>query len=83
MVLKSLAYLNKGSLDEASKVGFSFKQIFFFKLKVIFMWIKNWLIPTLQIMEDLLSSYPDLAEAHALEGLINFTKKDYLQAEKW
>ncbi|KAK2495591.1 hypothetical protein MC885_006993 [Smutsia gigantea] len=53
LVLKSLAYLNKGSLDEASK-----------------------------IMEDLLSSYPDLAEAHALEGLINFTKKDYLQAEK-
>ena len=34
-------------------------------------------------MEDLLSSYPDLAEAHALEALIHFTKKDYLQAEKW
>ncbi|ELK11514.1 Tetratricopeptide repeat protein 37 [Pteropus alecto] len=53
LVLKSLAYLNKGSLDEASK-----------------------------IMEDVLSSYPDLAEAHALEALIHFTKKDYLQAEK-
>uniref|UniRef100_A0A9L0RXB6 SKI3 subunit of superkiller complex n=1 Tax=Equus caballus TaxID=9796 RepID=A0A9L0RXB6_HORSE len=53
LVLKSLAYLNKGSLAEASK-----------------------------IMEDLLSSYPDLAEAHALEALIHFTKKDYLQAEK-
>ncbi|XP_027461743.1 tetratricopeptide repeat protein 37 isoform X2 [Zalophus californianus] len=53
LVLKSLAYLNKGSLDEASK-----------------------------IMEDLLSSYPDLAEVHALEALIHFTKKDYLQAEK-
>nr|XP_010947855.1 tetratricopeptide repeat protein 37 isoform X1 [Camelus bactrianus]XP_045368477.1 tetratricopeptide repeat protein 37 isoform X1 [Camelus bactrianus] len=53
LVLKGLAYLNKGSLDEASK-----------------------------IMEDLLSSYPDLAEAHALEALIHFTKKDYLQAEK-
>uniref|UniRef100_A0A8C9PJP0 Superkiller complex protein 3 n=1 Tax=Spermophilus dauricus TaxID=99837 RepID=A0A8C9PJP0_SPEDA len=34
------------------------------------------------IMEDLLSSYPDLAEVHALEALIHFTKKDYLQAEK-
>ena len=54
LVLKGLAYLNKGSLDEASK-----------------------------IMEDLLSSYPDLTEAHALEALIHFTKKDYLQAEKW
>uniref|UniRef100_A0A8D1NUC5 Superkiller complex protein 3 n=1 Tax=Sus scrofa TaxID=9823 RepID=A0A8D1NUC5_PIG len=53
LVLKGLAHLNKGSLDEASK-----------------------------IMEDLLSSYPDLAEAHALEALIHFTKKDYLQAEK-
>ncbi|XP_057594875.1 SKI3 subunit of superkiller complex protein [Hippopotamus amphibius kiboko] len=53
LVLKGLAYLNKGSLGEASK-----------------------------IMEDLLSSYPDLAEAHALEALIHFTKKDYLQAEK-
>uniref|UniRef100_A0A3Q1LTF4 Superkiller complex protein 3 n=1 Tax=Bos taurus TaxID=9913 RepID=A0A3Q1LTF4_BOVIN len=53
LVLKGLAYLNKGSLDEASK-----------------------------IMEDLLSSYPDLTEVHALEALIHFTKKDYLQAEK-
>uniref|UniRef100_A0A2K5C7N2 Superkiller complex protein 3 n=1 Tax=Aotus nancymaae TaxID=37293 RepID=A0A2K5C7N2_AOTNA len=53
LVLKSLAYRNKGSLDEAAK-----------------------------IMEDLLSSYPDLAEVHALEALIHFTKKDYLQAEK-
>uniref|UniRef100_A0A673SPI0 Tetratricopeptide repeat domain 37 n=1 Tax=Suricata suricatta TaxID=37032 RepID=A0A673SPI0_SURSU len=53
LVLKSLAYLNKGSLDEASK-----------------------------IMEDLLSSYPDLAEVHYLEALIHFTKKDYPQAEK-
>lgn len=34
-------------------------------------------------MEDLLSSYPDLTEAHALEALIHFTEKDYLQAEKW
>ncbi|XP_058132310.1 superkiller complex protein 3 isoform X2 [Dasypus novemcinctus] len=53
LVLKSLAYLNKGLLDEATK-----------------------------IMEDLLSSYPDLAEAHALKALIHFTRKDYLQAEK-
>ncbi|ELV10157.1 Tetratricopeptide repeat protein 37 [Tupaia chinensis] len=35
-----------------------------------------------QIMEDLLSSYPELVEARALEALIHFTKKDYLQAEK-
>ncbi|XP_048187071.1 tetratricopeptide repeat protein 37 [Perognathus longimembris pacificus] len=54
LVLKGLAYLNKGSLDEATK-----------------------------IMEDLLSSYPDLAKAHALAALIHFTKKDYDQAEKF
>ncbi|XP_053442391.1 SKI3 subunit of superkiller complex protein [Nycticebus coucang] len=53
LVLKGLVYLNKGALDESTK-----------------------------IMEDLLSSYPDLAEVHALEGLILFTKKNYLQAEK-
>ncbi|KAM5299555.1 superkiller complex protein 3 [Ctenodactylus gundi] len=53
LVLKSLAYLNKGSLDEATK-----------------------------IMEDLFSSHPDLPEAQALEALVHFTKKDYLQAEK-
>ncbi|KAM4875328.1 superkiller complex protein 3 [Thomomys bottae] len=53
LVLKGLAYLNKGSLDEATK-----------------------------IMEDVLASYPDLAKAYALEGLIHFTKKDYYQAEK-
>ncbi|XP_055968519.1 superkiller complex protein 3 [Sorex fumeus] len=52
LVLKSLAYLNIGSLDEATK-----------------------------IMEDLLSSYPDLAEVCALEGFFHFTSKDYLQAE--
>ncbi|MEJ1275507.1 tetratricopeptide repeat domain 37 [Cricetulus griseus] len=34
-----------------------------------------------KIMEDLRTSYPDLAEVHALEALIHFTKKDYLQAE--
>uniref|UniRef100_A0A8C6RPJ8 SKI3 subunit of superkiller complex n=1 Tax=Nannospalax galili TaxID=1026970 RepID=A0A8C6RPJ8_NANGA len=53
LVLKSLAYLNKGSVNEATKV-----------------------------MEDLLSPYPDLPEVHALEAMIHFTKKDYLQAEK-
>ncbi|XP_006885431.1 PREDICTED: tetratricopeptide repeat protein 37 [Elephantulus edwardii] len=53
LFLRSLAYLNKQMVDEATK-----------------------------IMEDLLSSYPDLAEAHALEALIHFTKKDYQQAEK-
>lgn len=52
LVLKSLAYLNTGSLDEASK-----------------------------IMEDLFSSYPDLAEVCALEAFFHFTRKDYLQAE--
>ncbi|XP_060057166.1 superkiller complex protein 3 [Erinaceus europaeus] len=53
LILKSLAYLNTGLLDEASK-----------------------------IMEDLLSSYSDLADVHALEAKIHFTRKDYLQAEK-
>ncbi|KAL1783322.1 tetratricopeptide repeat protein 37 [Sigmodon hispidus] len=35
----------------------------------------------IKIMEDLQASYPDLAKVHALEALIHFTKKDYLQAE--
>ncbi|XP_051028561.1 LOW QUALITY PROTEIN: SKI3 subunit of superkiller complex protein [Acomys russatus] len=34
-----------------------------------------------KITEDLAASYPDLAEVHALEGWIHFTKKDYLHAE--
>lgn len=34
-----------------------------------------------KIMEDLRASYPDLAEVPALEALIHFAKKDYLQAE--
>ncbi|XP_075397402.1 superkiller complex protein 3 [Tenrec ecaudatus] len=53
LVLRSLAYLNKGLLDDATK-----------------------------IMEDLLSSYPDLASVHALQAWIHFTQKDYLLAEK-
>ncbi|XP_028749852.1 tetratricopeptide repeat protein 37 [Peromyscus leucopus] len=52
LVLRGLARLNTGAVDEATK-----------------------------IMEDLRASYPDLAEVHALEALIHFTKKDYLQAE--
>uniref|UniRef100_A0A452QQH4 SKI3 subunit of superkiller complex n=1 Tax=Ursus americanus TaxID=9643 RepID=A0A452QQH4_URSAM len=41
-------------------------------------------VPQLEIFltTNLLSSYPDLAEVHALEALIHFTKKDYLRAEK-
>ncbi|KAM6224563.1 superkiller complex protein 3 [Rhynchocyon petersi] len=53
LYLRSLAYLNKGLLEEATKM-----------------------------MEDLLSSHPDLAEAHALEALVHLSKKDYLQAEQ-
>lgn len=34
-----------------------------------------------KIMEDLVASYPDLSEAHALEAYVHFTKKDYVQAE--
>lgn len=34
-----------------------------------------------KIMKDLVTSYPDLAEAHALEARVHFTKKDYVQAE--
>ncbi|CAO2593153.1 Tetratricopeptide repeat protein 37 [Lemmus lemmus] len=34
-----------------------------------------------KIMEDLQASYPVLAEVLALEGLIHFSKKEYLQAE--
>ncbi|XP_076783138.1 superkiller complex protein 3 isoform X1 [Arvicanthis niloticus] len=34
-----------------------------------------------KIMEDLVASYPDLAEAHALEAQVHFTKKDYVKAE--
>ncbi|XP_028615919.1 tetratricopeptide repeat protein 37 [Grammomys surdaster] len=34
-----------------------------------------------KIMGDLVASYPDLAEAHALEAQVHFAKKDYVQAE--
>ncbi|GAB1298393.1 Tetratricopeptide repeat domain 37 [Apodemus speciosus] len=34
-----------------------------------------------KIMKDLVTSYPDLAEAHALEARVHLTKKDYVQAE--
>ncbi|XP_068941225.1 superkiller complex protein 3 isoform X1 [Petaurus breviceps papuanus] len=53
LVLKGLAYLNKGLTDKTSK-----------------------------IVEELLSSYPNLAAVHALEALIHFTRKDYPEAEK-
>uniref|UniRef100_A0A8B9QGI1 Tetratricopeptide repeat domain 37 n=1 Tax=Apteryx owenii TaxID=8824 RepID=A0A8B9QGI1_APTOW len=36
----------------------------------------------LQISQELLLSHPDLAEAHALEGLIHYSQKNYEQAEK-
>uniref|UniRef100_A0A8B9SEG0 Tetratricopeptide repeat domain 37 n=1 Tax=Apteryx owenii TaxID=8824 RepID=A0A8B9SEG0_APTOW len=34
------------------------------------------------ISQELLLSHPDLAEAHALEGLIHYSQKNYEQAEK-
>ncbi|XP_028919257.1 tetratricopeptide repeat protein 37 [Ornithorhynchus anatinus] len=37
---------------------------------------------SLKIAEELVSSHPDLAEAHALEALIHYTREDYQQAEK-
>nr|XP_013801127.1 PREDICTED: tetratricopeptide repeat protein 37-like [Apteryx mantelli mantelli] len=35
-----------------------------------------------KISQELLLSHPDLAEAHALEGLIHYSQKNYEQAEK-
>nr|XP_013795713.1 PREDICTED: tetratricopeptide repeat protein 37-like [Apteryx mantelli mantelli] len=35
-----------------------------------------------KISQELLLSHPDLAEAHALEGLIRYSQKNYEQAEK-
>ncbi|XP_067885819.1 superkiller complex protein 3 [Heterodontus francisci] len=35
-----------------------------------------------QIAKDLISSYPDLAETWKLQGLINYTQKNYMQAEQ-
>uniref|UniRef100_A0A8C5U7Z4 Tetratricopeptide repeat domain 37 n=1 Tax=Malurus cyaneus samueli TaxID=2593467 RepID=A0A8C5U7Z4_9PASS len=51
--LKGQAYLNKGLVDQASKIS-----------------------------QELLLSHPDLAEAHALEGFIHYSQKNYEQAEK-
>uniref|UniRef100_A0A8C3J870 Tetratricopeptide repeat domain 37 n=1 Tax=Calidris pygmaea TaxID=425635 RepID=A0A8C3J870_9CHAR len=36
----------------------------------------------LQISQELLSSHPDLAESHALEGFIHYSQKNYEQAER-
>nr|XP_021397212.1 tetratricopeptide repeat protein 37 isoform X3 [Lonchura striata domestica] len=51
--LKGQAYLNKGLINQASKIS-----------------------------EELLLSHPDVAEAHALEGFIHYSQKNYEQAEK-
>ncbi|NXS94416.1 TTC37 protein, partial [Jacana jacana] len=53
LALRGRAYLNKGLMDEASKIS-----------------------------QELLSSHPDLAEPHALEGFIHYSQKNYEQAEK-
>ncbi|XP_042711758.2 superkiller complex protein 3 isoform X1 [Chrysemys picta bellii] len=53
LALKGQAYLNKGLIDQASKVA-----------------------------QQLVLSHPHLAEAHALEGLIHYTQKNYQQAER-
>nr|XP_009682805.1 PREDICTED: tetratricopeptide repeat protein 37 isoform X2 [Struthio camelus australis] len=53
LAFRGRAYLNKGLVDEASKVS-----------------------------QELLLSHPDLAEAHALEGLIHYSQKNYGQAEE-
>ncbi|XP_053858482.1 SKI3 subunit of superkiller complex protein isoform X1 [Vidua macroura] len=51
--LRGQAYLNKGLMDQASKIS-----------------------------QELLLSHPDVAEAHALEGFIHYSQKNYEQAEK-
>ncbi|XP_023800448.1 tetratricopeptide repeat protein 37 isoform X2 [Cyanistes caeruleus] len=53
LALRGQAYLNKGLMDQASKIS-----------------------------QELLLSHPDLAEAHALEGVIHYSQKNYEQAEK-
>ncbi|NXA31997.1 TTC37 protein, partial [Eudromia elegans] len=53
LALRGQAYLNKGLMEEASKIS-----------------------------HELLLSHPDLAEAHALEGFIHYSQKNYKQAEK-
>uniref|UniRef100_A0A7M4E6S7 SKI3 subunit of superkiller complex n=1 Tax=Crocodylus porosus TaxID=8502 RepID=A0A7M4E6S7_CROPO len=35
-----------------------------------------------QVAQQIMSSHPHVAEAHALEGLIHYTQKNYQQAEK-
>nr|XP_041567199.1 tetratricopeptide repeat protein 37 isoform X2 [Taeniopygia guttata] len=51
--LRGQAYLNKGLMNQASKIS-----------------------------QELLLSHPDVAEAHALEGFIHYSQKNYEQAEK-
>uniref|UniRef100_A0A8C4XJW5 Tetratricopeptide repeat domain 37 n=1 Tax=Falco tinnunculus TaxID=100819 RepID=A0A8C4XJW5_FALTI len=36
----------------------------------------------LQVSQELLLSYPDLAESHALQGFIHYSQKNYEQAER-
>ncbi|NXU58717.1 TTC37 protein, partial [Turnix velox] len=52
LALRGRAYLNKGLMDQASKIS-----------------------------QELLSSHTDLAESHALEGFIQYSQKNYIQAE--
>ncbi|NWU50846.1 TTC37 protein, partial [Dromas ardeola] len=53
LALRGRAYVNKGLMDQASKIS-----------------------------QELLSSHPDLAESHALEGFIHYSQKNYEQAER-
>ncbi|NXO41816.1 TTC37 protein, partial [Locustella ochotensis] len=53
LALRGRAYLNKGLMEQASKIS-----------------------------QELLLSHPHLAEAHALEGFIHYSQKNYEQAEK-
>ncbi|XP_038661172.1 tetratricopeptide repeat protein 37 isoform X1 [Scyliorhinus canicula] len=43
---------------------------------------KGLMKPASQIATDLMASYPDLAETWKLQGLINYTQKNYVQAEQ-
>uniref|UniRef100_A0A8B9QKA2 Tetratricopeptide repeat domain 37 n=1 Tax=Apteryx owenii TaxID=8824 RepID=A0A8B9QKA2_APTOW len=70
--LKAEALIKIADADAAEEAIIALEQVFSL--------MKNNIL--LQISQELLLSHPDLAEAHALEGLIHYSQKNYEQAEK-
>uniref|UniRef100_A0A8C3PIE0 Tetratricopeptide repeat domain 37 n=1 Tax=Calidris pygmaea TaxID=425635 RepID=A0A8C3PIE0_9CHAR len=73
--LKAEALIKIADADAAEEAIQSLEQVFSLTKTC-----KNDIL--LQISQELLSSHPDLAESHALEGFIHYSQKNYEQAER-